>query len=92
MSELISKIHSGEFLYHDNLSFYEAIDLLRDVRINNYYPNWPAQFSACKKCEYKIDYSETTTNKKSGFEHCFKSQYNWKATDFNTPNILIFGI
>ena len=87
LSELISKIHSGEFLYHDNLSFYEAIDLLRDVRINNYYPNWPAQFSACKKCEYKIDYSETTTNKKSGFEHCFKSQYNWKATDFNTPNI-----
>ena len=74
-------------MYHDNLSFYEAIDLLRDVRINNYYPNWPAQFSACKKCEYKIDYSETTTNKKSGFEHCFKSQYNWKATDFNTPNI-----
>lgn len=87
LSELISKIHSGEFLYYDNLNFYNAIDLLRDVRINNYYPNWPAQFSACKKCEYKVDYSETTPQKKSGFEHCFKTQYNWTATDFNTPNI-----
>ena len=87
LSELISKIHAGEFLYYDNLNFYEAVDLLRDVRINNYYPSWPAQFSACKKCEYKVDYSETTPQKKSGFEHCFKTQYNWTATDFNTSNI-----
>ena len=87
LSEVVSKIHSGKFLYYDNLNFYEAIDLLRDVRINNYYPNWPAQFSSCKKCEYKVDYSETTPQKKSGFEHCFKTQYNWTATDFNTSNI-----
>ncbi len=87
LSEVVSKIHSGGFTYYDNLNFYEAIDLLRDVRVNDYYPNWPAQFSACKKCEYKVDYSETTQQKKSGFEHCFKTQYNWTATDFNTPNI-----
>ena len=87
LSEVVSNIHSGEFLYYDNLNFYEAIDLLRDVRINNYYPNWPAQFSSCKNCEYKVDYSEMTQQKKSGFEHCFKTQYNWTVTDFNTSNI-----
>ena len=85
--EVVSKIHSGEFSYYDNLNFHEAIDLLRDVRVKDYYPNWPAQFSSCKKCEYKEDYSEITPQKKSGFEHCFKTQYNWTATDFNTSNI-----
>ena len=87
LSEVVSKIHSGEFSYYDNLNFYEAIDLLRDVRVKDYYPNWPAQFSSCKNCEYKVDFSETTPQKKSGFEHCFKTQYNWTATDFNTSNI-----
>ena len=87
LSEVVSKIHSGEFSYYDNLNFYEAIDLLRDVRVKDYYPNWPAQFSSCKKCEYKVDYLEITPQKKSGFEHCFKTQYNWTATDFNTSNI-----
>ena len=32
LSEVVSKIHSGKFLYYDNLNFYEAIDLLRDVQ------------------------------------------------------------
>ena len=61
--------------------------MLRDVRIKNYYPNWPTQFSACKKCEFKLDHSETNQQKKSGFEHCFKTQYKWVDSDFKKPNI-----
>ena len=53
--DVVSKIHSGEHTYYENLNFHEAIDLLSDIRINNYYPNWPAKFSACKQCEFKKD-------------------------------------
>jgi len=87
LSDIVSKIHSGEYSYYDNLNFHEAIDLLRDVRLKDYYPNWPAQFSACKNCEFKKDHSETAEQKKSGFDHCFKTQFQWTETDFKTPNI-----
>ena len=33
----------------------KRLNLLSEIRIQNYYPNWPAQFSACKKCEFKKD-------------------------------------
>jgi hypothetical protein len=86
LSGVVSKIQSGEFSYYDNLNFHQAIDLLRDIRLKDYYPNWPAQFSACKRCEFKTDYKENTA-KKSGFKHCFKTQFNWRDSDFKKPNI-----
>ena len=30
LSDIVSKIHSGEYSYYDNLNFHEAIDLLRE--------------------------------------------------------------
>ena len=87
LSNIVLKIHSGVHNYYDNLNFHEAIDLLSDVRIKDYYPNWPAQFSACKKCEFKKDDSGAAQQKKSGFEYCFKTQYQWTNIDFKTPNI-----
>ena len=87
LTDVVAKIHDSTYTYYDNLNFYEAINLLKDVRINNYYPNWPAKFSACKSCEFKKDNSEEAKHKKSGFEHCFKKQYNWSETEFKTPSI-----
>ena len=39
------------------------LKLLSEIRMQNYYPNWPAQFSACKKCEFKKDDSQKGKNK-----------------------------
>jgi hypothetical protein len=84
---VVSKIHNGEHKYYNNLNFQEAVKLLSEIRIKNYYPNWPAQFSACKKCEFKKDDSEDGKKKQSGFEYCFKTQYQWTTNDFKKPNI-----
>ena len=87
LSEVVSKIHNGDYMYYDNLNFHEAVKLLSEIRMKNYYPNWPAQFSACKKCEFKKDDSEKGKIKQSGFEHCFKTQYQWTDQDFKNPTI-----
>jgi hypothetical protein len=85
-SEIVQKIINDEFKYYDNLGFQEAINLLRSVRLENKYPNWPTSFSACKKCEFKLD-SGASKNNISGFEYCFQKQHNWKSTEFKKPNI-----
>ena len=87
LTEVVSKIHNGDYTYYDNLNFHEAVKLLSEIRMQNYYPNWPAQFSACKKCEFKKDDSEKGKIKQSGFEHCFKTQYQWTDQDFKNPTI-----
>ena len=87
LSEVVLNILSGNYKYYDNLNFHEALKLLSEVRIKNYYPNWPAEFSACKKCEFKKDDSEDGKVKQSGFEHCFKAQYQWTDQDFKKPTI-----
>ena len=87
LSEVVLKIHNGDYTYYDNLNFHEAVKLLSEIRMQNYYPNWPAQFPACKKCEFKKDDSEKGKIKKSGFEHCFKTQYHWTDQDFKKPTI-----
>ena len=48
-SEVVTKILSNEILYHDNLNFQESVDLLRNIRLENKYPNWPTSFGSCKK-------------------------------------------
>ena len=87
LSEVVSKIHNGDYTYYDNLNFHEAVKLLSEIRMQNYYPNWPAQFSACKKCEFKKDESLDGKKKQSGFEYCFKKQYHWTDQDFKKSNI-----
>ncbi len=85
-SETVQKIINDEFKYYDNLSFQEAVNLLRSVRLENKYPNWPTSFSACKKCEFKLD-SGASKNNISGFEYCFQKQHNWKSNEFKKSNI-----
>ncbi|MDC3389803.1 DUF2779 domain-containing protein [Flavobacteriales bacterium] len=85
-SETVQKIINNEFKYYDNLGFEEAINLLKSVRLENKYPNWPTSFSSCKNCEFKLDNGASEKNI-SGFEYCFKKQHNWKSTDFKKSNI-----
>ena len=65
LSEVVKSIHNDTFKYYENLNFLESISLLSDIQINNYYPNWPTQFSACKKCEFKNDAKSQENQKKS---------------------------
>jgi hypothetical protein len=87
LSEVVSKIHNGDYTYYNNLNFQEAVKLLSEIRMQNYYPNWPAQFSTCKKCEFKKDDSEDGKKKQSGFEYCFKKQFQWTDQDFKKSTI-----
>lgn len=87
LSGVVNKIHDKSYSYYDNLNFHEAIELLSEVRIKDYYPNWPTQFSTCKKCEFKKDDSADGQQKQSGFEYCFKAQHKWTDADFSKPNI-----
>ena len=85
-TDVVRKILADEIKYHDNLSFEESIELLRNVRLKNEYPNWSTSFGTCKKCEFKID--ENDKGLQSGFEYCFQRQHKWTVNDFKRPNTL----
>jgi len=87
LSVTVGRILEDEYNYHTNLKFSEAIVMLQDIQVNNYYPNWPTSFSACKSCEYKRDSLKENGGKKSGFEHCFRTQHNWSDKDMVRSNI-----
>ncbi len=87
LTDVVNKIHAGSFKYYDNLDFHEAVNLLSDIRIKDYYPNWPTHFAACKKCEFKKDDSTEGKAKLSGFNHCFRLQHQWTDGDLVRPNI-----
>ena len=85
---VINSIIDGTFLYYDNLNFSEAMHLFRDAYQEKKYLNWPLKFSNCKGCEFKASEEEKQKGLKSGFEHCFKKQLNWKDSDFKRPNAM----
>lgn len=85
ITDIIEAIHDGKYLYYDNLSFNDAVNLLKDTYLNNEYPNWPTSFSACKSCEFKATQAEEQLGLKSGFKECFSKQHNWSSNDFKKP-------
>jgi hypothetical protein len=48
VTHITKEILSGVFSYHENLSFSEAITLLKRTYIDKVYPNWPTKYTACK--------------------------------------------
>ena len=86
LAHIVDKIIADEYKYYDHLGFEEAIELLKEVRLNNTYPNWETAFSACKNCEFKLD-KQATHHQLSGFEYCFQKQHNWTNIEFDKPNI-----
>ncbi|WP_312322509.1 DUF2779 domain-containing protein [Soonwooa sp.] len=88
VDEIINKIIDSEFRYFDNLTFEETIDLFTTTYQSTIYPNWPAVFSSCKKCEFKTNHLQKEHGLKSGFEECFQKQFGWSKDDFSKPNAL----
>ena len=83
---IIDGILSGLHKYHDNLDFYDALDLLQRVYFNEEYPNWPTNFGACKKCEFRADPHELPEGQQLGFLKCFQTQHNWTDDFWKEPN------
>jgi hypothetical protein len=87
VSAIVQDIISGHHTYYDNLSFSEAIPLLKSIYSEKTYPSWPTHYSRCKSCQFRATTEEKKSGLLSGFEHCFKSQHNWSEEDFNRSNI-----
>lgn len=83
---IIDDIISGKYKYHKNLSFKEAIDLLKQVYFKEEYPNWPTNFSACKKCEFRADQSDVPEGQERGYLKCFKTQHQWTDSCCTKPS------
>ena len=88
VDNIINSIIENRFSYYENLNFSEAMHLFRDAYQEKKYLNWPLKFSTCKGCEFKSSQDEKQKGFKSGFEHCFKEQLNWRNSDFNRPNAM----
>jgi len=87
ITQIVADIESNRHKYHNNLTFQESINFLKETYLNDRYANWPTNFSACKKCEFTCTNEEESQGLKSGFKTCFTKQHNWRINDFNKPNI-----
>lgn len=87
VTEIVDAIINDNYKYSENLSFSQAIPLLKNNYQNNSYSNWPTNYSKCKSCEFKISSDLKKEGFKSGFEYCFSKQHNLTGTDFNLPNV-----
>jgi len=87
VSDLISRIETGQDKLLPEFSFEQSILNLRDTYLKDNYYNYPIQCSACKKCEFKTTKEEKEKGLKSGFEYCWSKQVNWTEKEFEKPNL-----
>jgi hypothetical protein len=85
---IINDIINDRYLYHYNLGFSESMELFKDAYINKTYINWPTNFSACKKCEFKTTVEDEINGLQSGFKNCFQRQFCWNDAQFDAPNAM----
>ncbi|MFN8431068.1 MAG: DUF2779 domain-containing protein [Spirosomataceae bacterium] len=83
----VQGILSGKFQTLETKTFDESLELLRENYQKDIFSNWPINYSACKKCEFKTTNEDKIKNLDSGFENCFSVLCNWKENDFSKPNI-----
>lgn len=84
VSEIITKIETGEHRILEDYEFEDAIEVLSKAYQDDRYFGYPLNFAKCKHCEFKTD--AASKDKKSGFEECFKKQLNWNDEDFKANN------
>ena len=84
VSEIITKIETGEHCILEDYEFEDAIEVLSKAYQDDRYFGYPLNFGKCKHCEFKTD--ANSKDKKSGFEECFQKQLNWKEEDFKANN------
>ena len=88
VDEIVNDIIENKHKYYENLDFDESMVLFKEAYQQNNYLNWPTQFSACKKCEFKTTKEEKEKGLLSGFEYCYSSQLNWSENEFSKPNAM----
>ena len=88
VDDIINDIINNRYLYHNNLGFSESMELFKDSYINRTYLNWPTNFSACKKCEFKTTVEDEINGLQSGIKHCFQRQFGWNDEQFDAPNAM----
>ncbi len=86
VSDIIRDIQLNKYEYHKSLTFEGAIDMFREAYESDTYLNWPTSYSVCKNCEFKTE--EIDSFPKSGFEYCFKKQYQWPNEYFSKPSTM----
>lgn len=84
VSEMITKIETGEHRILEDYQFEDAIEVLSKTYQDDRYFGYPLNFGKCKHCEFKTD--AASKDKKSGFKNCFQKQLNWKEEDFKVNN------
>ena len=85
ISDIVTKIESGQYRILEEYGFEEAIEIFSKAYQEDRYLGYDLNFSTCKKCEFKKD--ENSKDKKSGFEECFIRHLGWQEDDFQAPNI-----
>jgi hypothetical protein len=86
VSDIVADIQSDRHKYRDDMGFIESIALFADYYERDEKINYPVDYSACKKCEFKR--SGPDDKLKSGFEECWREQKKWTDTDFNRPTTM----
>ena len=72
ISEAVERIQLNDPKYRDILDFEEGINRYAKHYEKDEKYNWPLNFGACKKCEFKC--TSEPTELKSGFEMCWKEK------------------
>lgn len=88
VDSIINDIINSKYKYYENLNFEESISVFRKAYQDDNYLNWPTQFSACKKCEFKATAEQEKEGMLSGFKLCFSKQLNWTEVEFGKPNAM----
>jgi hypothetical protein len=87
ITDIVQKIHEGEWAAIDTLSFLELLKLAREEYIGDTYASWPVSYRACKNCEFKATEEQRSEGLKSGYHNCFQKQRGWTDEQFNKQNI-----
>lgn len=87
VSDIIQKILQDKNQVLKDHTFEVAIELLSKIYQTGTYPNWPTQYGACKKCEFRSTDAQLQAGKKSGFHNCMTKQHGWAGSDALSPNI-----
>lgn len=87
LDDIIEDIRNGKYEFDEGHSFKSSLLYLSDVYQKGEYPNHPAEYSACKKCQFKANAEDKLVGFSSGFEHCMRSQLEWTDQDFDMDSV-----
>jgi hypothetical protein len=85
VDDIIDKIQQNDIKFKYYLDFEYGINLFAKHYQADEKINWPLDYNACKKCEFKC--TDETKDKKSGFEICWNEKKGFTTDQFQQPNL-----